>query len=144
MAQLQSMDKQISSKVDFNSPALESLKASDLKIRNEQPRGRLGNFGKLNLAAGQDPRGGKSGKKEIMTVNKKPSQSSVISYKGNPDSTHESSLLAMQAKDDGPDGFTSVSSYNTGTKPAFSTPHKKSEQGHHLGTPAPNAIKSLT
>ena len=79
-----------------------------------------------------------------MTVNKKPSQSSVISYKGNPDSTHESSLLAMQAKDDGPDGFTSVSSYNTGTKPAFSTPHKKSEQGHHLGTPAPNAIKSLT
>ena len=80
-----------------------------------------------------------------MTVNKKPSQSSVISYKGNPDSTHESSLLAMQAKDDGPDGFTSVSSYNTGTaKPVFSTPHKKSEQGHHLGTPAPNAIKSLT
>jgi len=67
------MDKQVSSKVDFNSPALESLKASDLKIRNEQPRGRLGNFGKLNLAAGQDPRGGKLGKKEIMTVNKKPS-----------------------------------------------------------------------
>jgi len=139
------MDKQQSSKVDFNSPALESLKASDLKIRNEQPRGRLGNFGKLNLVVASDARG-KLVKKESMSVNKKPSQSSVITYKGAPDSTHESSLLAMQAKDDGQDGFTSVSSYNTSgvTKPVFSTPHKKIDQGNYLGTPAPNAIKSLT
>jgi hypothetical protein len=60
---------------DQRSPALESLTASDLKIRSEQPRGRLGNFSKVGNAEG------KGKKKDSMPVKKIPSSTSMSSYK---------------------------------------------------------------
>lgn len=140
------MDNHYDQKVEFSSPALESLKASDLKIRNEQPRGRLGNFGKIAIA-GQES-GAKIRKKDmIAAVNKKPSQSSVATYKLQPDSTNESSNIQVFAKEDGPESFASVSSYNTSTvvkQNQFNTPMKKVEQSNLLVSPTPIASKTLS
>ena len=102
-----------------------------MKIRSEQPRGRLGNFSKVGNAEGA-----KGKKKDNILVKKIPSSTSMSSYKHQP-STHSNSVNPGILSNEGPDSFASITSYNTGQpnstqlsskQPSFLTPFKRQEQ----------------